>query len=200
MKAIIFILLVFWSSSSLVFAETLVNLPSIKLKIALPIGWVELNSDQFYENLGKVKLEDPEFESKLRKSANLPALVATKFPEPYEKLNPSIKINVRPYGNVKTRDPVKLATLLTAGISKAFADFQVISLPTAVSVGGKPSGFVSIRYTLKTADASFPTESSLWVVPTEHYFLMIGVGYSADEAKEIKPEIATSMKSIEFTD
>ena len=154
---------------------------SLGFSIELPDGWIQLGADSFYENLGSVILEDPEFQKALAKRASLPAVLATKHPEPYPDVNASIKVNVRPYGQLPTREPTEIISLVLGSIKKAFKDIEVVVGPEKVIINGSEAAHVSVKYTMTTDAGQFPIGSDMWIIPTQHVFYMIGVGYKQGE-------------------
>jgi hypothetical protein len=167
-------------------------------EVELPDGWPEMSANSFYENLGKIKLDDPKFQEALKKNANAPVIIATKYPEPFDDINPSLKINVRPYGSLKTRDAMEITKIMTVSVGRLFKDLEVVEPPSHEVIGGKEAGHARVKYTLKTDAAEFPLESELWIVPTENYFLMIGIGYRQDGKTGTRDEAALSVSSIKF--
>jgi hypothetical protein len=176
-------------------AGELVTNQSVGFSIELPDGWVQPGSDAFYENLGRVVLDDPEFQKTLVKRANIPLAMATKHAEPYSDVNPSVKVNVRPYGNLPSREPVEIISIMVGPLKKLFRDFKVVSGPENVLMNGNNVGHIAIEYTMVTDAGSFPIASELWVVPGRHLFYMIGTGYKQGENADA---IQTSSAAMSF--
>ncbi len=179
-------------------AGRLIKNSTVGFEIELPDGWTELSGNDFYENLGKINLDDPKFQDLLQKNASLPVVIAAKHPEPYDDVNPSLKINARPYGAIPTRDAVEIAGLLLAGIKKLFPDLEVINPPSQKNVDAKNGAHVQVRYSLKTSVGTFPIESELWVIPTENFFYMIGIGYRPDGKTGSRDDAASSIGKMKI--
>lgn len=179
-------------------AGKLIKNSTLGFEIELPDGWTELSSKDFYENLGRINLDDPKFQDLLQKNANLPVVIAAKHPEPYDDVNPSLKINARPYGAIPTRDAVEIAGLLLAGIKQLFPDLEVVSPPSQKNVDAKKGAHVQIRYSLKTSVGTFPIESELWVIPTTNFFYMIGIGYRPDGKTGSRDDAVSSIEKMKI--
>jgi hypothetical protein len=171
---------------------------TLGFEIELPDEWTELGSKEFYDNLNKLELDNPKFQDLLTKNASIPVVIATKYPEPYDDVNPSLKINARPYGAIPTRDAVEIAGLLLAGIKQLYPDLEVVSPPSPKNVDARKGAHVQVRYSLKTSVGTFPIESELWVIPTENFFYMIGIGYRPDGKTGSRDDAASSIEKMKI--
>jgi hypothetical protein len=172
--------------------------PTLGFEIELPNGWIELSGNDFYENLRRINVDDPKFQDFLQKNASLPVVLAAKHPEPYDDINPSLKINARPYGAIPTRDAVEIAGLLLAHIKKLYSDFEIISPPSQKNVDAKNGAHVRVRYSLKTSVGTFPVESELWVIPTRNFFYMIAIGYRPDGKTGTREDAVSSIEKMKI--
>jgi hypothetical protein len=179
-------------------AGKLIKNSTLGFEIELPDGWTELSSKEFYENLGGVKLDDPKFQDLLKKYANLPVVIAAKHPEPYDDVNPSLKINTRPYGAIPNRDAVEIVGLGLAGIKQLFPKLEIIKPPSKKVVDGREAGHVEIRYSLSTAAGTFPIESELWIIPTKNFFYMIGIGYRPDGKTGSRDDAVSAVEKMKI--
>jgi len=124
----------------------------------------------------------------------------TKYQEPFDDVNPSFKINLKPYGDLKGIPAQNLIRLLLPQLQKSFKDFAVVQAPTDVLVSGIQSAYIRINYTMELADGrSFPAASELWIVPRGDYFFMIGAGTRQDEKTGTRAEIQGILDSIRIT-
>jgi hypothetical protein len=126
-------------------------------------------------------------------------VVITKYPEPFDDLNPSFKVNIKPLGQLKGADPKKILELILPQFQNIFQDFNLIQPPSDTTVGRLPAAYMRINYSLVAQDErTFPTTSELWIVPRGDYFFMIGAGTRQDEKTGSREEIAKIMSSIEL--
>lgn len=135
----------------------------------------------------------------MQKYATAPLVAMTKYPEPYEDVNPSFKANLKPYGGLKGKSPEELIDLVVPQFQKTFKDFVLIQPPTETFVSGIKSGYARFDYTMDTSDGrSFPTTSELWVVPRGDYFFLIGAGTRQDERTGSRAEIQDILNSVKI--
>lgn len=173
--------------------------PTAGFQLTKPTGWSYATADQNAANLKGTKLNDQEFQAAMLKYASAPLVILTKHPEPYPDLNPSLKVNIRPLGQLKGRPATEIINLILPQLERAFKDFQIAQPPTEVSVSGLAGAYVRVHYTLQTAEnASFPTASELWIVPRGDFFFMIGAGTRQDEKTGTRAEIASIIQSVKI--
>jgi hypothetical protein len=122
-----------------------------------------------------------------------------KHPEPYEDLNPSFKVNIKPLGQLKGKSGKDIIGLLLPQLQKAFKDFKLVQPPMEVLVSGIKSGYVRLNYSLQIPDGTmFPTTSELWIVPRGDYFFMMGAGTRQDEKTGSRKEIVDIIQSVKI--
>lgn len=173
--------------------------PTAGLKVTKPIGWHYVTAAQNLENLKATKLNDQEFQAAMLKYATAPLVAMTRFPEPYDDLNPSFKVNIKPFGQLKGQAAKDIIGLMLPQFQKAFKDFKLVQPPTEVEVSGIKSGYARINYSLQTPDGTvFPTTSELWIVPRGDYFFILGAGTRQDEKTGSRKEIASIIRSVKI--
>jgi hypothetical protein len=168
-------------------------------QVTKPAEWHYVTAAQNLENIKAAKLTDKEFHAAMLKYATAPLVAMTKFPEPYDDLNPSFKVNVKPYGQLKGQDPAQLINLLVPQFKNVFKDFDLAQPPTEVIISGIRSAYARMNYTLQISDGrSFPTTSELWIVPHGEYFFVIGAGTRQDENTGSRKEIAAILETVKI--
>ena len=160
------------------------------LRLEKPNDWVYVTAAQNLDNIKAIKLDDAEFHAAMQKYITAPLVAIMKYEEPYEDVNPSFKVNLKPYGLMKGKTPVELVEFLIPQIGNVFKDFTVDQVPVAVTVSGIESAYARVTYSMETPDGrTFPTTSELWIVPHGDYFFMIGAGTRQDEKTGSREEI-----------
>jgi hypothetical protein len=197
MKYLIAISAAFFSVGQAIAGETIRN-EAFGFEVTLPDGWVQSTAAQYYENISRIQADDPEFQDALMKHANTPLVMAMKYPEPFEDVNPSFKINARPYGPLSDKDGVAIIEVILPTLQSAFTDMAITSPPTKVTVGGRAAGHVAIKYSMKTPVGELPTASELWIIPDVHYFYIIGIGFRQDESTGARAEAAQPVETLTF--
>jgi hypothetical protein len=179
-------------------AEVFSN-PTAGLQMDKPDDWHYVTAAQNLENIKALKLSDEEFHAAIQQYATAPLVAITKYKEPFDDVNPSFKINIKPYGQLKGRRPGDLITMLFPQFERAFKSFQLVQAPTNVVVSGIPSAYARMNYVMETPDGgSFPITSELWIVPRGDYFLMLGAGTRQDEKTGTRKEIEAILSSVKI--
>lgn len=175
------------------------NNPTAGLQVTKPAEWNYLTATQNMDNIKAMKLSDEEFHAAMQKYATAPLVAMTKFPEPFDDVNPSFKVNIKPYGELKGRPPQEIISLVVPQFQKIFKDFVLVQAPTEVIVSGIKSGYARLNYTMEVPGGrAFPTTSELWIVPRGDYFFMIGAGTRQDEKTGSREEIQSILKTVKI--
>jgi hypothetical protein len=182
-------------ASSPAFAERFNN-PTLGISIDKPSDWQVLTAKENAENLRRAELGSPEFQAAIERYAATPLFAFTKFAEPHADVNPSIKINTRPYEAFYGKSGQEILTVIAAGLQDAMADFKIITAPETMTLAGHSAGHLVINYSLKSAGLSLPARSELWIIPQAEYFIIIGVGYRQDEKTGRRQELMEILESI----
>lgn len=171
--------------------------PTVGFRITKPEAWQFATVQQNLDNLKSTKLQSTEMQEAMVRSATAPLVVMFKYPEPYQDINPSFKVNIKPLGQLKGRDAKQIAGLLLPSLQKAFKDFAVAQAPSDVTVSGLKGAYMRVTYSLEVPEVGlFPTTSELWIVPRGDYFFMIGAGTRTDEKTGSRQEIQDILKTI----
>lgn len=171
--------------------------PTVGFRITKPEAWQFATAQQNLNNLRSTKLQSAEMQEAMVKYAAAPLVVMFKYPEPYQDINPSFKVNIKPLGQLKGRDAKEIAGLLLPSLQKAFKEFAVAQEPSDVTVSGLKGAYVRVTYSLEIPEVGlFPTSSELWIVPRGDYFFMIGAGTRTDEKTGSRQEIQDIVKTI----
>lgn len=178
--------------------ENLFRNPTAEFQMTKPDGWVYLTAQQNSANLKGVENADADLRSAMERYATAPMVVIAKYPEPFDDLNPSFKVNVRPMGSFAGSTPKAILAAILPSLQRAFPDAAVVQAPEDVKVGGLDGAHIILNYTLRAQGRAYPTASELWVVPRGDFFFMIGAGLRQDEATGTRAEIVQILESIRF--
>jgi len=188
----------FWSVFS--YAENnLFKSITVGLEVTKPSTWSFVTADEYKENLKRTKLSDAEFQELMQKYATAPLVAMMKYPEPYDDLNPSFKVNIKPLGQLKGMDGKTIVSLFLPQFQKLFQDYELVQEPVDKEISGLNAGYVRINYSLQIPDGrTFPTTSELWIVPRGDYYFLIGAGTRKDEKNGSRNEINEILKSLKI--
>lgn len=173
--------------------------PTAGFEVTKPKEWHYVSADWNLENINSIKLNDAEFHEAMKKYATAPLVAMTKFQEPHSDLNPSFKVNVKPYGPFKGKTPTELISLIVPQFKKAFKDFELVQPPIEVAVSSISSGYARFNYSLEIPEGeAFPTTSEIWIVPRGEYFFIIGAGTRQDEKNGSRKEVHSILSTVKF--
>ncbi len=184
--------------SSPAITQEIYSNPTLGFSIAKPADWHYATAEQHRENLSRTDFADPEFKKLLTQYARTPFIAMMRYKEPYDDLNPSVRVNARELGTLKGAPPEKIVELIATGIQRQFQDFKIEEGPTARSVGGHPAGYVRIAYTIEAAGRSFPTLSELWAVPRGDLVFLIGAGIRQDGKTGSRADVQSIIDTIKI--
>lgn len=188
--------------SSLVFAGETNQFESttVGFKLTKPTEWQFVTAEENLENLKKIQMDDKEFHQQMIKYSTVPLVALMKYPEPFDDLNPSFKVNIKPLGQLKGADPKQILNLILPQFKKVFQDFELVQEPMNTKISGLAAAYMRINYSLTIPDGrKFPTASELWIVPRGDFFFMIGAGTRQDEKTGSRKDIQNIIKSIALT-
>ena len=135
----------------------------------------------------------------MQKYATAPLVAMMKYPEPYDDLNPSFKINIKPLGRLKGIDGKAIVALILPQFQKLLQDYELVQEPVEKEISGLKAGYARLNYTLEIPDGRiFPTTSELWIIPRGDYYFIIGAGTRQDEKTGTRSEIAEILKSLKI--
>ncbi|MDO8441904.1 MAG: hypothetical protein Q7S97_12020 [Polaromonas sp.] len=170
---------------------------TVGFEVTKPASWQFVTAEKNLENLKKTKLNDEEFHQMMLRYSTAPLVAMMKHPEPLDDLNPSFKVQIKPFGQLKGTDPKQILTMVSGQMRNAFKDFSITQAPTDTILAGIPSAYMRIDYSLQVPDGrTFPTSSEMWIVPTGDYFFLIGAGTRQDEKTGSRQEIRQIVDSI----
>lgn len=173
--------------------------PTVGLSVTKPSDWQFVTAEQHMENVGRMKLNDEEMQAAMRKYATAPLVVMMKYPEPYDDLNPSFKINIKPLGNLPPNDPVAILNLMSGQMGRLFKDFKIVEPAKETTVSGLKAAYSRFDYSLQSPDGrEFPTSSELWIVPRGHFYFLLGARTRQDEKTGSRNDIQNILSSVEI--
>lgn len=178
---------------------TLFDSPTAGFQVKRPATWHFVTAEQHRENLKAIKFSDEEFHAAMQKYSTTPLVAMMKFEEPFDDVNPSFKVQIKPYGGLKGKSPAEIIGAFVPQFEKMFKDFSLIQSPTHVVVSGIKSAYMRMNYSLEIPDGrAFPTTSELWIVPHGDYFFVIGAGTRQDEKTGSREEIQRILKTVKI--
>ena len=173
-----------------------ITIPTVGLTVVRPPGWSTITAAENIRNIRSVEMDDPELQELAARYSTTPIVAFAKYKEPYDNLNPSLKINVRSLGAFAGHAPEDILEAALPTFNRMFGDLHVEVAPTRTTLSGKPAAHAKLSYTLRAQGRVIPTISEIWVVPSGPIFFMIGTGTRADETNGSRAEVHAIVESI----
>lgn len=172
-----------------------------RLEVHKPSGWHFQSLESVYANRAMVKMNDEEFQEAIEQMASAPLLIATKHEEPYDNLNPTFQVIVRPAGPVEGKTGVEILQLVEPTFKAQFADFTFVDKIRETSVSEQQAARMTVRYTLKTHDGrEFPTQATIVMVPRGKVLYQFGFSGPPDGPDAITTEMDSVLTSVKFVE
>ena len=180
------------------FAQETYSNPTLGFSMRKPGSWHYLTAEQHRENLKRSDFADPKFKELVTRYARTPFLAITKYKEPHDDLNPSVRVNAREAGNLKGMAPEKVVELMASGFARMFKDYAAAEGPLATNVSGHPAGYMRVNYTHEAGGVAWRTTSELWIVTRGDLVFIIGAGTRQDEKSGTRKEVRGIIDTIKI--
>lgn len=169
------------------------------VSIEPPPGWNVSTVAQLAENREKIRLSDAELEEAMKRLAT-PALFAfMKHPEPYDNINPSIQVILRPAppGLATAR---QLLEVTVEALKGAHKDFKTVEPISELTVGGLPGAGMKVGYTLRTTEgAEFKVLARTWAVKRGNFLVLVGMSGAQEGTDVAEEEFTAAFASLKIS-
>lgn len=198
MKGLFNLLALLFSSNALA-NDTIFVSPSHGLEFYKPLKWHWLSAEENKKNLEGAKFGDKKADSLIKKNPSAPLVAITKYKEPYDDLNPSIKVDLKPLGNFQGKNPSEIINAFLPFLKKAFPDMKNEIGPMDTTFNGIKAGYFRGLYTMNVPKiGDFQANTEMWVVPKGSYFFLIGSGTRKDEKSGSRKEVHAILKRMKI--
>lgn len=171
----------------------------IGFQISYYKNWVTLDSKSLATNLNNLTTKDSNFTKLLQTNASLPFFAISKYQEPHDDLNPSLRVNARPLGGLKGKSMVEIIKIIIPNFQKIYEDFKIIDEPKIIKINNIEMAYTKFYYILKNTDGKeFKSCSELWLIDKGDFFIMIGAGSKQDESNGKRQEIQDMINTIKI--
>lgn len=179
-------------------ADEVVRDPVAGIEVIKPTSWSFLTAAQNLESFRQVPFKDRKIGEYAKKNARIPIIAFTKYPEPFDDVNLSLKINIQPAGSYSGKTGLDILERMLPLIQKNMIDFEVLAGPEDASIDGLPAGYAKLAYSMVFGGVSYDIVSELWTVPRGDFFFVIAAGHRADEKTGSGSELAAIVKTIKI--
>ncbi len=197
---------VFTAAAAIIFSCALANITSAQelyenktlgLSVQKPATWFFVTDKQHRSNIARTKMTDAEFQSLVLKLSSAPIFMISKYREPYDDLNPSVKITARPGGRVNPGNLLAVAKSMVVVVAKMIGKVDAVEGPELMQFSGFPAAYVVIDYTLETQEGrQFPTKSQMWFVLKGDLLFIVGASTRQDDMTGSHQEVQRVIDSI----
>ncbi|WP_028865082.1 hypothetical protein [Psychromonas aquimarina] len=204
-----FVILTLITISSAISAEVISDVGSkpnffksnmARIELEIPEGWHFMNNEVVAERRATAKLKDKQMQDAIQNLASAPLVAATMYPEPYESLNPSIQVLVRPLGKVKGATASQILGIIKPFLEKLFEEFELLEPITDFELDGINAARFSARYTVQNQEGTiFHTRSIMMVVPRGNYMYQFSFSSPPEGKNLLSKEIVNRfINSVHF--
>lgn len=173
--------------------------PCAGISITKPADWYYMGIDKNYEYLKNSIMKDEELKKLSLKMADVPMIIIMKYPEPYNNLNPTLKIDVKPTGDYKGTNPKKILSAMTASMGDFFDGFKIIKGPVESKIDGMNGAYIRFNTIMKMEGGqSYPSCSEIWVIPRGAHMFMFSANTRQDEKNCKRDEIRKIIDTIKI--
>jgi hypothetical protein len=181
---------IFFSTICFAGSENTFSSVTAGFSVIKPDEWHFLTAEQNMENIERMQLDDEEFKQAMLKYPTAPLVAMVKYQEPFDDLNPSFKVNIKPIGNLKDVDPKTILNMMSGQLQNVLRDYKIVQEPIDTRVSGLKAATMTVNSTMVAPDGrEFPITSDFWVVPRGEFFFMLGCGSRQDEKTGTRAEL-----------
>ena len=160
--------------------------------------WVFMPLELELANREAVSVGKKETDAVMHDGTTPPLVVIARYPEPSDKPNPTLKINMRALGDLKGASPVDITRTVANVMANAVPSFQLDEEIQAAQVGGLDAGVFRAHFTLEVPrlGRSFVVKTQGWIVPRGNYAIIIGASDPTDGAEDYEADFQAMVKTI----
>jgi hypothetical protein len=148
-------------------AENRFYSPAAGISIDKRPSWFFMPLDLELANRKAVSVGKEETDAAMHDSSTPPLVVIARYPEPSEKPNSTLKINLRALGGLKGFSALQITQAVADSMMKAIPSFELDGGVRAVQVSGLEAGTFRAHFTLVVPrlERSFSVKTQAWIVP-----------------------------------
>lgn len=171
------------------------------IELEKPAGWHYQNLEAVAKYRSRARLKDKEYEAYVHNLASAPLVVATKHSEPYDSLNPSFQVLVRPLGQLKGLSGKEILEMVVPVMRNGFAEFELINPVTEIQVDGHRGAELNAEYIVGGPDGrAWPTRATIIAIPQGSYLYQISFSSAQEGQDSLATEVKDTLKTVKFLD
>jgi hypothetical protein len=163
-----------------------------------PHEWIFGTLELEEANRRRVSVGDKDVDEKLRANASAPLVTIAKYPEPTDKLNPSVKVVLRPLGQLQGKSPREIAQITARGMSAAIPSFRVEGDIEKAAIDGHDAAFFRSRFSITAGEqgSTFAVRSRTWLVPRGSYLFIIAMSGPETGEQGLEADFDRILRSV----
>lgn len=167
-----------------------------------PEAWRFASLEQVSRNRATVRMKDEELQQFVRERASAPLVVLMKHEEPYDALNPSFQVILRPLPpELAKATPKQILEIIVPTLEKGFKDFALEGTIREFELSGRSAAELTARYSVANPEGRvFPTRTRMIVVPRGEFMFLMSASAPPDGPDSSKQAFDAIVASIQVTD
>lgn len=188
------------ASSARLHAQERFSNETAGISLIPPPGWQVVSMQQVMDNRGQLRLPDSQLQAGIQR-ATAPLFVFAKYAEPFNGINPTVQIVLRPKPASLGTSPAGILQATIRTLQRAFPDYRQIEPVRSATVGGKAAAYMKAAYTLPTTSGrTYPVIARTWLVPRGGFMFLIGMSGTPDGPDGADAEFARVLETIAIED
>jgi hypothetical protein len=120
-----------------------------------------------------------EIDEAIRERARLPLVIVSRYPEPNDRPNPTLKVGVRPLGELRGKSAAEIARVLVDLLKPSMRAFALDGEIAATEVDGLPAAEFRTTFEAVVEGTVYPVRARTWIVPRGAHLFIIGAAEPA---------------------
>jgi hypothetical protein len=169
--------------------------------IVKPGGWTFATPQMENANRRRTSVGDPKLDEQLRRATH-PLVVIIKHDESFPKLNPTVRVVLRPFKRAEGMSLRELASTVVGEMEKSLLNFELDGEIGEVLVAGRSAAHFRAKFGVVQVEQqkSFPVLTRMWIVPRGPNLFLIAMSGPPDGEDVSEAEFAQILRSIEIAD
>jgi hypothetical protein len=171
-------------------------------RVDKPAEWRFVSMEQVAKNRAGVRLKDEDLQKLIQQQASTPLVVMMKHQEPFNGLNPTFQVTLRPLPpSLATATPKQILELVIPALEKGFADFKLTAPVHEFTFSGHPAAESIATYKVRSQEGGeFPTKGRMIIVPRGQLMFLIGASAPPEGPDSSEAEFEAILKSVVISD
>jgi hypothetical protein len=151
-------------------------------------------------NRKAVSVGRPDTDAAMHDGSTPPLVVISRYEEPSEKPNPTLKINLRQLGELRGASAVNVARAVAEAMGKAIPSFGLDGAVQKTLVSGLDAGTFRAHFTLEVPhlQRSFPIKTQAWIVPRGDFGFIVTASDPSGGAGDYEADFQAMVATIEI--